>query len=157
MKTLVLLMRYSGMSISDAVALDTTKLDGNKLFLRTQKTGQPVYTILPPLVVDVLADTPRMTETRYFWTGNGKRETAVCAWQMRLKDVFDKGGIAKGPTNAVSHRFRDTFAVKLLERGTSLESLAVLLGHKSIRITEKHYAPWVSSRQEALEAEITNV
>lgn len=157
LKTLVLLMRYSGMRISDAVMLDTTKLDGNRLFLRTQKTGQPVYTILPPLVVEALVNTPRVTDTRYFWNGNAKRETAVCDWQMKLKGVFDDAGIAKGPTNAVSHRFRDTFAVKLLERGTSLESVSVLLGHKSIRITEKHYSPWVRSRQEALEVEIKNV
>jgi integrase/recombinase XerD len=159
LKTLLLLVRYLGMCISDAVTLETNKLDGNRLFLRTQKTGRPVYTILPRLVVDALTDTPRVTDTRYFWTGNadGKRETAVCDWQMRLKDVLDDAGIAKGPTNAVSHRFRDTFAVKLLERGTSIESVSVLLGHKSIRITEKHYSPWVRSRQEALEAEIIEV
>jgi integrase/recombinase XerD len=76
---------------------------------------------------------------------------------MRLRDLFDAAGIVKGPTNAVSHRFRDTFAVKLLERGTSIESVSVLLGHKSIRITEKHYSPWVRSRQEALEVEMKNV
>jgi hypothetical protein len=29
-----------------------------------------------------------------------------------------------------------------------------LLGHSSIRITERHYAPWVRSRQEQLEADL---
>ncbi len=157
MKTIVLLMRYSGMRISDAVQLDASKLDGNRLFLRTQKTGQAVYTILPDLVLNALAATPMVTKTRYFWTGNGKLETVVCDWQMRLKQVFDAAGIRKGPTNAVSHRFRDTFAVKFLERGKSMESLSKLLGHKSIRITERHYSPWVRSRQEALEADVADV
>ena len=30
------------------------------------------------------------------------------------------------------------------------------LGHQSVRITEKHYAPWVRSRQEQLEADLAN-
>jgi site-specific recombinase XerD len=47
LKTLILLMRYSGMRISDAVALTTDRLDGQGLFLYTQKTGVPVYTVLP--------------------------------------------------------------------------------------------------------------
>lgn len=157
LKAIVLLMRYSGLRVSDAVTLETSRLDGNKLFLRTEKTGQPVYTILPPLVVDALATTPRVTETRYFWSGQGSRECVTCDWQGKLKDVFDAAGIEKQGTSAVSHRFRDTFAVKLLERGTSIESIAVLLGHKSIRITEKHYSPWVRSRQDALEVELKNV
>ena len=33
------------------------------------------------------------------------------------------------------------------------ESL-VLLGHTSIRVTEKHYSPWVRERQEQAEADI---
>jgi hypothetical protein len=28
-------------------------------------------------------------------------------------------------------------------------SLGLLLGHCSVKITEKHYAPWVKSRQDA--------
>jgi hypothetical protein len=49
------------------------------------------------------------------------------------------------------HRFRDTFAVELLQNGVSLEDVSKLLGHSSVKITEKHYAPWVKGRQERLE------
>ena len=122
---------------------------------RQRKIERTAVLRLRSLTNDALADTPRVTDTRYFWTGNGKRKTVVCDWQMRLTDVFDDAGIAKGPTNAVSRRFRDTLAVKLLERGTSIESVSEPLGRKSIRVTEKHYSPWVRSRQGALEAEIT--
>jgi hypothetical protein len=30
----------------------------------------------------------------------------------------------------------------------------MLLGHKSVKITEKHYAPWVKARQEQLAANV---
>jgi len=30
----------------------------------------------------------------------------------------------------------------------------ILLGHSSVRITEKHYAPWVKGRQDRLEQNV---
>jgi site-specific recombinase XerD len=154
LKTLLILMRYSGMRVSDAVTLTTDQLNGNRLFRYTQKTGQPVYLPLPGAVIQALEATPRVTETRYFWSGQGKRQTVVCDWQDKIKKVFDLAGIAKGESNAVSHRLRDTFAVELLKAGTLIERVSVLLGHSSVRITEKHYNPWVRSRQEQLENDV---
>ncbi len=58
--------------------------------------------------------------------------------------------------DAHPHRFRDTFAVELLLSGVPIERVSILLGHQSVRITERHYAPWVRSRQEQLEADLTN-
>jgi integrase/recombinase XerD len=53
-----------------------------------------------------------------------------------------------------SHRFRDRFAVSLLEAGGSLENVSVLLGHSSVRITERHYKPWVKTLQKKLESDV---
>lgn len=156
LKTLVLLMRYTGMRVSDAVTLTTDRLDGKRLFLYTQKTGVPVYTVLPDSVLKALEATPRVTDTRYFWSGQGKRESVICHWQMRLKKVFDLAEVSKGQGNAVSHRFRDTFAVELLLAGVPIERVSILLGHQSVRVTEKHYNPWVRSRQEQLEADVAS-
>jgi len=50
--------------------------------------------------------------------------------------------------------FRDTFAVEMLLAGVPLEQVSILLGHKSVKITEKYYAPWVKARQEQLAANV---
>jgi len=58
--------------------------------------------------------------------------------------VFKKFGETADPVvpNCHPHRFRDTFAVSLLLKGVSLDSVPKRPGHSSIRITESHYAPW---------------
>ena len=75
---------------------------------------------------------------------------------MKLKKVFDLAGVSKGEGNAISHRFRDTFAVELLLVGVPIERVSILLGHQSVRVTERHYNPWVRSRQEQLEADVAS-
>ena len=143
LRAFVLLLRYSGLRIRDAVCLRRDRLRQDKLMLYTQKTGEPVYVPLPPVVIDALA---LATGELFFWTGNGNPKSAVADWQRSLRRLFALAGVRNGH----AHRFRDTFAVSLLERGVTLETVAILLGN-TLRIAEKHYAPWVRSRQVALE------
>jgi len=49
---------------------------------------------------------------------------------------------------------RDTFAIELLLKDVPIDQVALLLGHKSIKTTEKHYAPFVKARQEQLIASV---
>jgi integrase/recombinase XerD len=49
---------------------------------------------------------------------------------------------------------RDTFAVEMLLAGVPLDQVSILLGHKSVKITEKHYSPWVKARQEQLASSV---
>jgi integrase len=149
MKVVVLMMRHSGLRIGDTFALTRDRIKGNKLFLCTQKTGTPVYVPLPPAVVAALGTLDG--DGAYFFTsGKAKPQTARANWSRYLVAVFEAATVQ----GAHSHRFRDTFAVTLLEAGVSIENVSVLLGHSSVRITERHYKPWVKTLQKKLEDEV---
>jgi integrase len=150
LRGLVLLLRYTGMRIGDAVSLSADRIDGNRIFLYTQKTGVPVNTVLPDFVLKALDATSKLTEKHFFWNGMDKLETIVGSWRKRLAKLFELAKVPKGH----AHRFRDTFAVELLLAGVPIERVSILLGHQSMRVTERHCNPWVRSRQEQLEADV---
>jgi len=148
LKALILLMRYSGLRISDAVGMCAMKIDSSgNMFIYMAKTGVPVKIPLPPVVLEALWEIYVDEDISFFWSGNGKLKTALTEWQERLKKVFRIAGIPSGH----GHRLRDTFAVELLQRGVDIQTVSILLGHRSIKTTEKSYSPWVKSRQDALD------
>lgn len=154
---LIQLMRFSGLRIGDAVRLTEDKLEDHRLFLRTEKTGTQVYVPLPPHVIGELKALPKYGGY-FFWKrdGESKVETAAGNARRSMRKIFAAAQIAPydpktKKSKAHPHRLRDTFAVRLLEQGVPLETVAVLLGHSDPRITAKHYAPWVQSRQILLE------
>jgi integrase/recombinase XerD len=150
LKAFVLLLRYAGMRIGDTVRCSDDRIAGNRLFLYTQKTGVPVQCLLPDFVVRELESAPKSSERYFFWTGKSKLHSAIGKWQRRLQTLFILAEVQGGH----AHRFRDTFAVELLLAGIPLERVSVLLGHQSVRITERHYSPWVRARQEQLECDL---
>lgn len=145
----MLFLRYTGLRISDAVGCSVDRLQNGKLWLYTQKTGQHVYCPLPAFVVRELDSIPRMSERYWFWSGQGTLETARKEWSDKLARVFEDAKV-----DGHAHQFRDTFAVELLKAEVPIERVSVLLGHASVRITEKHYNPWNRARQVQAEADV---
>jgi integrase/recombinase XerD len=148
-RAFVNVLRHSGLRIRDVCTLKRDKIQDDKMLLYLQKTGVPVFVPLPKSVIEDLEKADDGS-AYYFWTGSGKVKSVVSIWQRTLTKLFEKAGIENGH----AHRFRDTFSVNLLQTGVPLETVSILLGHSSIRITEKHYAPWVKSRQDELEAAV---
>ncbi len=146
-QALLLLLRYSGLAIRDAVTLERTAIQSDgELVLRRAKSGELVTVVLPGeviLALDAVADPPRR---HFFWTGESLAETAVKYWRKRLQAVADMAGV-KG---FHPHRMRDTFAVELLLAGVAIQDVSTLLGHSSVQTTERHYAPWNQARRNRL-------
>ena len=148
----VLLLRWSGLRIGDAVSLERTRLTADgKLLLYMAKTGEPVRVLMPPDVVQLLHALPNSNPSYFFWSGNSKLKSAVAKWQRTLRQLFKLADLGK---RCHPQMFRDTFAVEYLLAGMPIEQVSMLLGHRSVKITEKHYAPWVRARQEQLETAI---
>ncbi len=138
---LILLMRYSGIRISDAVMFKRNYIRDENLFLRQEKTKQNVWVPLPPFVIKAVMACDEGSDY-FFYRGVGTPKSAITDWQWRLRKVYDMAGIPDGH----SHRLRDTFSVDLLQKGVSIETVSILLGHKNISVTQKHYSPWYERR-----------
>jgi site-specific recombinase XerD len=50
--------------------------------------------------------------------------------------------------------FRHTFATDLLSSGIPIEDVSILLGHKSVRITEAYDSHWIKARRERFEERV---
>jgi integrase len=125
LRALILLLRYSGLRLGDAVTVSRDRIENGTLILRTEKTGTRVRVPLPQEVTDAIAACPG---PRYpFWSGNGKRKSVVTNWQRALKTLFDLAGVS----GAHAHRYWHTFACEMLMAGVSLTIVAKLLGHSS--------------------------
>ena len=156
LRALILLMRWSGIAIRDAVTLERERLTAdNKLFLYRAKTNVPVYLPLPGYVAELLRSIPNSNPRYFFWSGNGDPHTAKKGWQRTLRTLFERLDLRTEDgekKRCHAHMFRDTFAVELLLAGVPLDQVSLLLGHSSIKVTERHYSPFVKARQEQLEA-----
>lgn len=86
------------------------------------------------------ADEARSKSPFVFPTAKGKYDHSL---EAKLRRVWKRCGIVHGH----AHRFRDTFSVKLLAQGASLYDVSRLLGN-SVRVVERHYAPYVKELQE---------
>ncbi len=153
-RALIRCMRYSGLAIGDAVGLERSKIqhDASKKFTRIvtsrAKTGIDVSVPIPDDVAKELLAVANGNPRYVFWqTGNGQPQSAVKKWHRDLRVLFQKAGMQGGHP----HQLRDTAAVAWLNAGIPLEEVSRLLGHSSIKTTEKHYAPWVKSRQDRLD------
>lgn len=163
------LLRWSGLRAGDAACLAKSKLrDDDSLFLYQAKVkgkaSAAVYVLLPPDVADELRGVPPSSVTDpgyFFWSGRSKRKSEVSNWQKIFakvlsiaREIYPELFLERSgqPKPAHLHMLRDTFAVEYLLAGMSLEEVSRLLGHSSVVITQKHYAPWVLQRQQRLAA-----
>jgi integrase/recombinase XerD len=157
-RSLFLLMRYSGLSIMDAGCLPKSEIEDtgagyHRLVTQRNKTGSDVSVPIPSDVALEIIATPNDNDKFIMWSGDGRKKHHASKLSERLvKPCFVAAGLYAEDATMVSHRLRDTFACDLLSKGVPLEEVSKLLGHKSIKTTERHYSAWVKVRQDRAEA-----
>ena len=156
-RALIQLMRWTGLAIVDALTLERSKIEWDKarkvhrIVTARQKTGTHVSVPIPANVAQELLAVLNGNERYVFWSGEGEKERITKSWQKYILAPVFKAAKIESNGNLRSHRLRDTFAVDLLEKGVPLEEVSKLLGHESIKTTERSYAKWVKGRQDRLD------
>jgi site-specific recombinase XerD len=156
LRALIQLMRWSGLAIQDAVRIRRADIihEEAKMYrvvTTRQKTGTDVSVPIPSKIAKEILAAPSPNPAYIFWNGESMSRAQVTMWGSRyMRPLFEAAGVRSG--HMVSHRLRDTFAVDLLQNGVPMEEVSKLLGHTSIKTTEKHYAKWVKGRQNRLDA-----
>ncbi len=158
-RTLIKLMRWSGLAIRDASTLQRTDLhfdkdkDIYKIIRERTKTGEPLYIPIPKDVAEEVIAVLNGSPVYVFWNRqkSDSSEYRHAGYMGELvADAFKDAGV-QSDGHMVSHRLRATFAVDMLQKGVPLEHVSKLLGHKSVTTTERHYAKWVKGRQNLLD------
>ena len=164
--TFLWLMYETGLRRSDALIFrpdwiaDTEH--GGAYTVTQRKTGGEVTVFLPKPLVEALRALPCLP-----WRGidstpgagllpfyDGSRQSMEEFMEGNLNGPLRELGrllFGKGSPSLRPHRFRDSFAVNMLQLGLSLQDLQHLLGHKTLAITETYYRPYVLGMQQAVE------
>jgi integrase len=90
----------------------------------------PLHPQLKDLLDAWLAGRPASLRTPYLFTEHGQR-----IGQGRVDRAVAKTAQAAGIGHVSPHRLRHTLATQAINRGMSLEAIAALLGHRSMRMT----------------------
>lgn len=158
---LLQLMRRSGLAIRDALTLKRGEIqydnekDLHRIVTSRQKTGTHVSVPIPADVARELLKVLNGNRQYVFWSGKGEEESITKNWAKYYIAPCFKAAKITNDGHMMSHRLRDTFAVDLLEKGVPLEEVSNLLGHESIKTTERSYAKWVKGRQDRLDSLVT--
>jgi integrase/recombinase XerC len=150
-RAMILALRYTALRIGDVALLERVRVsrDENRwrIFLRTEKSGKPVFLPIPQELKDALDAVPLPrgcgdNSRYYFWNGISSELSMKSMVERTLAAVFKVSMVPK----AHAHRFRHTLATELLGNGASFEDVADILGN-SPAIVRKHYAKWSPARQ----------
>jgi len=131
-KAILMIIYSSGLRISEASRLKITDIDSKRMMVRVEqgKGGKDRYTILAQTALDHLRQYWRQYHPKE-WLFEGQKDnthiTTSTIYQI-FCDAKERAGITK-PVSP--HSLRHSFATHLVEAGTSLHHVQLLLGHRS--------------------------
>jgi len=121
--------------ISEAVSLKPAHIDSKQMVIRVVqgKGRKDRLVLLSPVLLDQLRQHYRRVHPKnWLFPGRaaGRHITSRTAWRIIARARHSVGNKRVSP-----HSLRHSFATHLLEAGTDLRTLQVLLGHASLKTT----------------------
>jgi integrase/recombinase XerD len=133
----ILMTAYAaGLRVSEVVALRVDDIDSRRMVIRLrQAKGQKDrYTMLSPRLLTILREYWKAARpTQFLFPGNvPDRSITARTVEKACRRAREAARLGKHVT---VHTLRHSFATHLLEGGTDLRIIQVLLGHRSLRTT----------------------
>jgi site-specific recombinase XerD len=129
----------AGLRLSEVLHLKVTDIDSQRMVIHVAdgKGRRDRFVMLSPTLLHTLRAWWRTTRPA-FWLFPGQRpghpmDKGAVQWACRLARF--RSGIAKPLT---PHGLRHAFAVHLLESGTDLRTIQLLLGHRQLETTSRY-------------------
>jgi site-specific recombinase XerD len=160
-RTLVFLLRMTGLRVGEAISLLNRDVDlaENTIRVRSSKSDAGYRTVpIAPELRPQLQKWIAYTKAEALYQADGpflvtRNKTAMKA--QYVEDALERIGERAGLVRKLKpHTLRRTFGSHLLNKGARLEVVSRLLGHASTSVTEKAYARLEDStiRDEMLQA-----
>ena len=137
---LILAVCYAtGLRLSEAVRLKPAAIDSQRMVIRVEqgKGRKDRYVMLPPKLLTMLRDYWKRTHPgEWLFPGNRPGQPITPSTiDHTCREVRLLCGIGKPVT---PHSLRHSFAVHLLEAGTDLRTIQLLLGHRNLGTTARY-------------------
>ena len=138
-RTILTTCYAAGLRISEAVHLKPTHIDSQRMVLRVEqgKGRRDRYVMLSARLLESLRHWWRTERPqRWLFPGrDGQKPITRHAVEKACHDTHSRCGIPKPVT---PHSFRHAFAVHMLENGTDVRTIQLLLGHRSLATTANY-------------------
>lgn len=131
----------AGLRISETVALKVSDIDSQRMLIRVEqgKGAKDRYAMLSPRLLGVLRLYWRQARPPHWLFPGWKKDKHLspASLQMACREAWIRSGLTKRVT---AHTLRHCFATHLLENGTDIRIIQVLLGHSRIDTTARYTA-----------------
>ena len=128
----------AGLRISEAVHLKIGDIDSRRMVIRVAqgKGHKDRYVMLSPKLLDTLRDYWRIVRPKeWLFPGYLGQPITRHAVGVACREAQRRSGLAKPVT---PHSLRHAFAVHLLEAGTDVRTIQLLLGHRGLATTARY-------------------
>jgi site-specific recombinase XerD len=129
----------AGLRVTEAVRLKPTAIDSRRMVIRVEagKGRKDRYVMLSPRLLAILRDYwSRAHPGEWLFPGDRPGEPITrFAVESACREARQLSGIIRPVT---PHSLRHAFAVHLLEGGTDLRTIQLLLGHSNLSTTSKY-------------------